>query len=147
MLLYQMIDTGTGAAAYYADVLQAVLTLAVMAPCGPPLNTAAFLDRLDSKWLQHAWGDGRYPGHAERARAAAKHLPDIQLRYATLLGRLGPALDGLGTLAEADAWYFILEGTREPSVAEAQAMALDRAGRPRRHRPGRRAAGDAAGRR
>src|ERR1035441_1158414 len=43
---------------------------------------------------------------------------------ATLLGRLGPALDGPGTLADADAWYFILEGTREPSVAEAQAMAI-----------------------
>jgi hypothetical protein len=124
VLLYQMIDTGTGAAAYYADVLQAVLTLAVMAPCGPPLSTAAFLDRLDAKWLAQAWGDGRHPGHAERARAAAKHLPDIQLRYATLLGRLGPALDGLGRLEEADAWYCILEGTREPSVAEAQAMAL-----------------------
>jgi hypothetical protein len=41
-----------------------------------------------------------------------------------LLRRLGPALDGPGTLADADAWYFILEGTREPSVAEAQAMAL-----------------------
>ena len=51
-------------------------------------------------------------------------MPDIQLRYATLLGRLGPALDGPGTLAEADAWYCILEGTGEPSVAEAQAMAL-----------------------
>jgi hypothetical protein len=124
VLLYQMIDTGTGAAAYYADVLQAVLTLAVMAPCGAPLNTAGFLDRLDAKWLQHAWNTGRHPGHLERARAAAKHLPDIQLRYATLLGRLGPALDGLGTLADADAWYCILEGTREPSVAEAQAMAL-----------------------
>ena len=56
--------------------------------------------------------------------AAAKHLPDIQLRFATLLDRLGPALDGPGTLAEADAWYFILEGTSEPSVAEAQAMAI-----------------------
>jgi len=124
VLLYQMIDTGTGAAAYYADVLQAVLTLAVMAPCGPPLSTAAFLDRLDAKWLQHAWAGGRHPGQAERARAAARHLPDIQLRYATLLDRLGPALDGLGALADADAWYCILEGTREPSVAEAQAMAL-----------------------
>ena len=40
--------------------------------------------------------------------------------------RLGPALDGPGTLADADvdAWYCILEGTREPSVAEAQAMAI-----------------------
>src|SRR5262249_51642382 len=48
----------------------------------------------------------------------------IQLRYATLLGRLGPALDGPGKITDADAWYFILEGTREPSVAEAQAMAI-----------------------
>jgi hypothetical protein len=124
VLLYQMIESGTGAAAYYADVLQAVLTLAVMAPCGPPASAAAFLGRLDARWLQHAWTDGRHPAEAERARAAARHLPDIQLRYATLLGRLGPALDGPGTLADADAWYFILEGTREPSVAEAQAMAI-----------------------
>jgi hypothetical protein len=119
-----MIDTGTGAAAYYADILQAVLDLAVLAPCGPPPNTAAFLDRLEAKWLQRAWGDGRHPAELARARAAGRHLPDIQLRYATLLGRLGPALDGPGSLAEADAWYCILEGTSEPSVAEAQAMAL-----------------------
>jgi hypothetical protein len=124
VLLYQMIESGTGAAAYYADVLQAAITLAVTAPCGPPANTAGFLQRLDAKWLQHAWGDGRHPGQLARARAAAKHLPDIQLRYATLLGRLGPALDGPGALTDADAWYCILEGTREPSVAEAQAMAL-----------------------
>ena len=124
VLLYQMIESGTGAAAYYADVLQSVLTLAVMTPCGPPASAAAFLGRLDARWLQHAWTDGRHPAEAERARAAARHLPDIQLRYATLLGRLGPALDGPGTLADADAWYFILEGTREPSVAEAQAMAI-----------------------
>jgi len=124
VLLYQMIESGTGAAAYYADILQAVLRLAVLAPCGPPVNAAGFLGRLDARWLQHAWGDGRHPGEVARARAAARHLPDIQLRYATLLDRLGPALDGPGLLAEADAWYCILEGTREPSVAEAQAMAL-----------------------
>ena len=124
VLLYQMIDTGTGAAAYYADILQAVLDLAVLAPCGPPVNTASFLDRLEAKWLRHAWGDGRHPAELARARAAGRHLPDIQLRYATLLGLLGPALDGPGSLAEADAWYCILEGTSEPSVAEAQAMAL-----------------------
>ena len=125
VLLYQMIDTGTGAAAYYADIMQAVLTLAVTAPCGPPLNAAGFLDRLDARWLQHRLGSRaatprRRPGSGRRPGS----LPDIQLRYATLLGRLGPALDGPGTLADADAWYFILEGTREPSVAEAQAMAL-----------------------
>jgi hypothetical protein len=124
VLLYQMIETGDGAAAYYADIMQAVLILAVTAPPGPPLNTAAFLDRLDARWLARAWDDGRHPQQAARIRGAARHLPDIQLRYATLLDRLGPALDGPGTLADADAWYFILEGTREPSVAEAQAMAL-----------------------
>jgi len=96
----------------------------VTAPPGPPYNTASFLDRLDANWFQHAWGDGRHPRQAEQARAAARHLRNIQLRYVTLLDRLGPALDDPGTLDEADAWYFILEGTREPSVAEAQAMAI-----------------------
>jgi hypothetical protein len=124
VLLYQMIETGTGAAAYYADILQAVLTLAVTAPGGPPLNATALLDRLDAKWLARAWSDGRHSAQAGWVHAAARHLPDIQLRCATLLDRLGPALDGPATLADADAWYFILEGTREPSVAEAQALAL-----------------------
>jgi hypothetical protein len=124
VLLYQMIDTGTGAAAYYADIMQAVLTLTVSAPGGPPLNATAFLDRLDAKWLARAWNDGRHPREAGLTHAAAKHLPDIQIRFATLLERLGPALDEPGTLTDADAWYFILEGTREPSVAQAQAMAL-----------------------
>jgi hypothetical protein len=65
-------DAGTGAAAYYADILQAVLDLAVLAPRGPPANTASFLDRLEAKWLQHAWGDGRHPAELARPRAAAR---------------------------------------------------------------------------
>ena len=124
VLLYQMVETGTGAAAYYADIMQAVLTLAVTAPGGPPVNAAGFLLRLDARWLRNTWSDGRHPEQVARVQAAAKQLPDIQLRMATLLDRLGPALDGPGTLADADAWYFILEGTSEPSVAQAQAMAL-----------------------
>ena len=124
VLLYQMIETGTGNAAYYADILAAVVRLAVTAPGGPPPSAAAFIERLDARWLEAAWGDGRHPEQAERLRAAARHIGDIALRYATLLDRLGPALDGPGQLTDADAWYFILEGTREPSVAEAQAMAL-----------------------
>jgi hypothetical protein len=92
-----------------------------MAGCSPAANGRTW---LDARWLQHAWDDGGHPTELARVRAAARHLPDIQLRYATLLDRLGPALDGPGTLDEADAWYCILEGTREPSVAEAQAMAL-----------------------
>jgi hypothetical protein len=88
------------------------------------VNTAGFLDRLDATWLQTAWGGGRHPGQLARVKAATRHLPDIQLRFSTLLARLGPALDGPGTLADADAWYFVLEGTSERSVAEAQAMAI-----------------------
>jgi hypothetical protein len=120
--LFQMIDTGHGDAAYYADVTQAVLTLAVTAPPGPPASGTDFLARLDATWLESAYtGD---PPRLSAVRAARAQLPDIALRYRTLLSRLGPALDGPGILADADAWYFILEGTREPSVAEAQAMAL-----------------------
>jgi hypothetical protein len=120
--LFQMIDTGTGPAAYYADVMQAVLTLAITAPPGPPPDGAAFLERLEPGWLETA-----YAGDAPRLAALAsakRHLGDISLRYRTLLDRLGPALDHGGSLADADAWYFILEGTREQSVAEAQALAL-----------------------
>jgi hypothetical protein len=120
--LFEMVETGTGPAAYYADVMQAVLLLAVSAPPGPPAHAAAFLERLDAGWLEAA-----YAGDSARLRAVATarpHLGDIALRYRTLLERLGPGLDGTGTLADADAWYFLLEGTREPSVAEAQAMAL-----------------------
>ena len=124
VLLLQMIETGDGAAAYYTDVMQAVVNLALAAPGGPPPNAASFLDRLDVAWLETAYGDGLHGAALTRIRAAKPHVGDIQLRYATLLGRLGPALDGPGTLAGADAWYCILEGTREASVAEAQAMAL-----------------------
>jgi hypothetical protein len=121
--LFQLIETGSdGPAAYYADLTQAVITLAVSAPPGPPASAARFLDRLAPGWLEAAWA-----GDASRLAAVAaarRVLPDVSLRYQTLLARLGPGLDGPGTLAGADAWYFILEGTREQSVAEAQAMAL-----------------------
>jgi hypothetical protein len=56
--------------------------------------------------------------------AAWRNLGDVSLRYRTLLSRLGPGVDSPGTLTEADAWYCILESSREQSVAEAQAMAI-----------------------
>jgi hypothetical protein len=34
--LFQLIESGSDGAAYYADVTQAVITLAVTAPPGPP---------------------------------------------------------------------------------------------------------------
>ena len=59
-----------------------------------------------------------------RLASAARQLSDVALRYRTLFRRLGPGLDGPGELADADAWYCILEGTAEVAVAEVQARAL-----------------------
>jgi hypothetical protein len=120
--LTDLIEHGTGGAAYYADVLEAIVTLAIEAPGGPPINTADFLARLDPGWLQLA-----HAGSPERltlARSAARQLSDVALRYRALFRRLGPGLDGPGVLGDADAWYCILEGTSEVAVAEAQARAL-----------------------
>jgi hypothetical protein len=120
--LVDLIEHGTGGAAYYADVLEAVVTLAVESPDGPPASTADFLARLDPGWLQLA-----HAGSPERlalARSAARQVSDVALRYRTLFRRLGSGLDGPGVLDDADAWYCILEGTAEVAVAEAQARAL-----------------------
>ncbi len=51
--LVDLIEHGTGGAAYYTDVMEAVVALAVEAPCGPPASTADFLARLD-RWLAGA---------------------------------------------------------------------------------------------
>jgi len=42
VLLLQMIETGDGAAAYYTDLMQAVVNLALAAPGGPLVRTACF---------------------------------------------------------------------------------------------------------
>jgi Trp operon repressor len=105
-------------------VLEAVVALAVDAPGGPPVTTADFLARLDPGWLALAYAAGGYEDQLALARSAARHVPEVALRYRTLFRRLGPGLDGPGSFADADAWYCILEGTAEISVAEAQARAL-----------------------
>jgi Type IV secretion-system coupling protein DNA-binding domain len=122
--LVDMIEHGTGAAAYYADVMEAIVALAVGAPCGPPAGAADFLSRLDPGWLAVAYSGA---GHGEQVallRSAARHVSDVALRFRTLLRRLGNGLDGPGSYADGDAWYCILEGTADAAVAEAQARAL-----------------------
>jgi hypothetical protein len=122
-LLHQLVEHGDGAARYYADMSQAVIRLAVLAPAGPPRSSGEFLGRLSTGWLERAYAEGR-PAQLEQVAAAKAHLGDIAMRYTVLLDRLGAGLDGTARLEQADAWYCILEGTAEPSVAEAQAMAL-----------------------
>jgi hypothetical protein len=121
--LVDLIEHGSGGAAYYTDVMEAVVALAVGAPAGPPASTADFLARLDASWLAAAYAAGRAED-AALLRSAARHIGDIALRFRTLFRRLGDGLDGPGGFGDADAWYCILEGTSEIAVAEAQARAL-----------------------
>jgi hypothetical protein len=130
--LLDLVEHGTGSAAYYADVMEAIVTLAVQAPGGPPADAADFLSRLDLDWLTDAYaapgpGADPGPGSAEALatlRSAAHLIADVGLRFRSLWRRLGPGFDTAGTFADADVWYCILEGTADTRVAEAQARAL-----------------------
>jgi hypothetical protein len=122
--LVDLIEHGTGAAAFYADVMEAVVALAVEAPCGPPASSADFLSRLDQGWLAFAYAAGEHGAEQALIRSASRQLGDIALRFRTLFRRLGAGLDGPGGFGDADAWYCILEGTAEVGVAEGQARAL-----------------------
>jgi hypothetical protein len=122
--LIDLIEHGTGAAAYYADVMEAVVALAVEAPCGPPASAEDFFARLDPDWLNLAYSAGGHDSDLALVRSAARQFGDIALRFRTLFRRLGSGLDSPGGFGDADAWYCILEGTAEISVAEGQARAL-----------------------
>jgi hypothetical protein len=122
--LLDLIEHGTGSAAYYADVMEALVSLAVDAAPGPPASTADFLARLDAGWLTTAYGTGSHQDELALIRASARQLADVALRFRALFRRLGPGLDGPGGFADADVWYCILEGTAEIAVAEAQARTL-----------------------
>jgi hypothetical protein len=122
--LLDLIEHGTGGAAYYADLMEAVVALAVNAPCGPPVGAADFLSRLDADWLANVYeasGDGVT---VATVRSGKRDFSDVKLRFSALWRRLGAGLDGGASFADADAWYCVLEGTAEVSVAEAQARAL-----------------------
>jgi hypothetical protein len=122
--LLDLIEHGTGGAAYYADVMEALVSLAVGAPCGPPVSSRDFLSRLDADWLSAAYAASGDAEGVATARSGRKAVEDVALRFRTLWRRLGPGLDGGGSFADADAWYCVLEGTAESAVAEAQARAL-----------------------
>jgi hypothetical protein len=114
--LLDLIEHGTGAAAYYADVMEAIVDLAVRAPGGPPTGAADFLGRLDLDWLTTAYAElGLAAGPGAEAlatlRSGAHQIADVVLRFRSLWRRLGTG-------------FCILEGTADTWVAEAQARAL-----------------------
>jgi hypothetical protein len=122
--LCDLIEHGTGSAAYYADVMEALVGLAVEAPCGPPASASDLLSRLEPGWLSMAYAASGSPGDHAMIASAGRHLTDVALRFRTLFRRLGAGLDGPGGFGDADAWYCILEGTDQIPVAEGQARAL-----------------------
>jgi hypothetical protein len=122
--LLDLIEHGTGGAAYYTDVMEALVALAVYAPCGPPVSSADFLARLDADWLAASYGANGDGAAVATIRSGKRAFEDVKLRFSALWRRLGTGLDGGSSFADADAWYCVLEGTAEVSVAEAQARAL-----------------------
>lgn len=122
--LLDLIEHGTGGAAYYADVMESLVALAVCAPCGPPADSGDFLARLDADWLAAVYGASGDGEAVMMIRAGKRALEDVRLRFRALWRRLGAGLDGGWSFGSADAWYCILEGTAEVAVAEAQARAL-----------------------
>jgi hypothetical protein len=122
--LLDLIEHGTGGAAYYTDIMEALVSLAVFAPCGPPANSADFLARLDPDWLATVYGASGDGAGVATVRSSARAFNDVKLRFAALWRRLGRGLDGCASYQDADAWYCVLEGTAEVAVAEAQARAL-----------------------
>jgi hypothetical protein len=122
--LVDLIEHGTGSAAYYTDVMEALVGLAVEAPGGPPRSGQDFIGRLEPGWLSAAYAATGNTADHQLIRSASRHLADIALRFRTLLRRLGTGFDGDASFDDADAWYCILEGTDQISVAEGQARAL-----------------------
>jgi hypothetical protein len=142
--LLDLIEHGTGGAAYYSDIMESFVELAVKAPGGPPVNAADFLGRLDAGWLDAAYAGAGGTGIGVGRSGKNSPVDDVALRFRALWRRLGAGLDsagpgsagldsarldsadinGGGGFAGYDAWYCVLEGTAEPSVAEAQARAL-----------------------
>ena len=122
-MLCDLVPVATeGPAAYYADVLASVVSLAVHAPPGPPGSSAEFLARLDGGWLAQAYaGD---PERSGEVRAAREHAGDVRLRFRTLFTRLGQGFDGDASVTDFDVLYCIIEGTASTAVGEAQARAL-----------------------
>ena len=122
--LLDLIEHGTGGAAYYTDVMEALVALAVYAPCGPPASSADFLARLDADWLAAVYGAAGDGDAVATIRSGKRAFEDVRLRFRALWRRLGAGLDGGCVVRGRDAWYCVLEGTAEAAVAEAQARAL-----------------------
>jgi len=81
VVLFQMLDTAdAGPAAYYADITQAALTLAITAPARPPGSAAEFLGRARPRLARGRlrWRLAAPVGGPRRRAAPARHRPALQ---------------------------------------------------------------------
>jgi hypothetical protein len=145
VLLYQMIETGEGNAAYYADILYAITVLAVTAPSGPPWSAASFLERLDPRLARISLGR-RTPPRRSRpgpGRHPAHRRHPAPLRHPSRTARPGPGRTGHPGRSRR----LVLHPGRHPRTLRRRSAGprADRAGRPRRHGPGRTPARHLAG--
>jgi hypothetical protein len=99
--LLDLIEHGTGGAAYYTDIMESLVGLAVGAPPGPPASSAEFLARLDASWLVGVYTAAGDLGAAGQARAGRKGIDDVALRFRALWRRLGPGLVFIEALGPA----------------------------------------------
>src|SRR4051794_12379758 len=74
--LLDLIEHGTGGAAYYADVMESLVALAIYAPPGPPASAADFLARLDTDRLAPPPPPPRPPGGAAAGPGGGKANAD-----------------------------------------------------------------------
>ena len=115
--LLDLIEHGAGGAAYYTDVMEALVALAVCAPCGPPANSADFLARLDADWLAAVYGANGDGDAVATIRSGKRAFEDVKLRFRALWRRLGAGLDGGSSFMDADA--------KQALLAEIDAVAAD----------------------
>lgn len=108
---------------YYADVQDEAVSLAVLAPGGPPGSSVEFIRRLNTEWLLNAY-DARFPGERESIKQLRQEFAGVASRYRTTFRRLGRTLDSGRSLDDFDAVVATVEGTENVRTASAMAQAL-----------------------
>jgi hypothetical protein len=118
---------------YYDTLRRTAVRLAV---CGgrKPASAQEFMRNLSAEWLRQEWAHDATVAGVLRAlthpASAAQLAPieDIRLKYWNLFQELGPSFvgggEGAATLADYDALYCVVPGTRRPEVARAAASAI-----------------------
>ena len=123
--LVDLIEHGTGAAAYYTDVMEALVALAVEAPRGPPRSAQDLLDRLDAGWLSLAYAATGQPADQRPDPVGGPACcPTLRCGYRTLFRRLGAGPGRPWRVRRRRRLVLHPGGNAEPAVAEGQARAL-----------------------